>query len=160
MLDIILMGDITGWISIGAEKGCEKFVDISQSDYLPGEWYRAVTLEFLARVFAGSNTCPIQFLCQVMIWCVGGNAFLKEPNPVKPIMVLKVLGVFIDVGFSLVDIVGAIVSQSHGRKRSSVGPKEGPSVHIHIHASVITWEPNIKGLISCSLNSICQFRVQ
>ena len=59
MLDVIVLGDITGWISIpvGAEKSCEKFVDISQSNYLPGEWYRAVTLEFLARVFAGSNTC-------------------------------------------------------------------------------------------------------
>ena len=98
MLDIILMGDITGWISIGAEKGCEKFVNISQSDYLPGEGYRAVMLEFLARMFAGSNTCLIQFLCQVMIWCVGGNAFLQKLNPVKPIMILKVLGLCIDVG--------------------------------------------------------------
>ena len=85
MLDIILMSDITGWISIGAKKGCEKFVNISQSDYLPGEWYRAVVLEFLARMFAGSNADPIEFLCQVMIWCVGSNTFLKKLNPVKPI---------------------------------------------------------------------------
>ena len=46
------------------------------------------------------------------------------------------------------------------QKRLSGGSKEGPSVHIHIHASVITWEPDVKRFISGSLNSICQFRIK
>ena len=59
----------------------------------------------LACVRAVIPLSPVAKLCQVMIWCVGGNAFLENLNPLKPIMVVKVLGLFIDVGFSLVDIL-------------------------------------------------------
>ena len=117
-------------------------------------------LEFLARLFACCNASPIQFLSQVVIRLVCSNASFQNLNLLEPMMVLEVLGLFIDKCFGLMDVLGAIDTQGHGRKRLSVGSKEGSGIHIHIHASMITGEPDVERFIASSFNSICQFRVQ
>ena len=113
MFERVLNFNINGGIFVGSEEGCEQSVDIALFDNLAGERDRAIVLQFLAGVSACCNSAFVQFLNQLMIRFVLGNALFQDPDLVKPVMLLKVRCLAIDKICSLVNVFRTIISLWH-----------------------------------------------